>query len=205
VCSGLLVVPGSHKAVFSRPRSLFSPFGNPPGLGGPNRPPHEDWSTNMLQIPVPDGCLHVRPNPGDVVLPTRPSLKLTCLFQFEFIERFSVRCTVKENPCLILACFARGQVIMAETLTHGIRPWISTERPRRALAIRYKTGAAYDEHVAAWQAKEVGGAGALPDWMTRPERLHSGMSFGMRWDAGTLRAASAATLAIIGDQTHPRL
>jgi hypothetical protein len=46
---------------------MFYPFGNPPGLGGPNRPPQEDWATNNLQIPVPDGCLHIRPNPGDVV------------------------------------------------------------------------------------------------------------------------------------------
>jgi hypothetical protein len=65
--TGLLVIPGSHKAVFSRPRSLFHPYGNPPGLGGPNRPSQEDWAANQLQIPLPDGCLHVRPEPGDVV------------------------------------------------------------------------------------------------------------------------------------------
>ena len=64
---GLLVIPGSHKSVFSRPRSLFYPFGNPPALGGPNRPPEGDWKSNTLQIPVPDGCWHVRPDPGDVV------------------------------------------------------------------------------------------------------------------------------------------
>ena len=65
--AGLLVIPGSHKAVFSRPRSLFGPYGNPPGLGGPNRPSQEDWAANKLQIPLPDGCFHVRPEPGDVV------------------------------------------------------------------------------------------------------------------------------------------
>ena len=65
--AGLLVIPGSHKAVFSRPRSLFYPYGNPPGLGGPNRPSQEDWAANKLQIPLPDGCFHVRPEPGDVV------------------------------------------------------------------------------------------------------------------------------------------
>ena len=150
--AGLLVVPGSRKAVFSRPRSLFYPFGGGAGLGGPNRPATEEWHG---PIPVPDGCLHVRPEPGDVV-------------------------------------------IMAELLAHGIRPWSSTDRSRRAMAIRFKTGAAYAEHMAAWQAKDDGGAAALPDWMLRPERLHGGMSFGTRWEAATLRAASAATLALIG-------
>jgi hypothetical protein len=86
---------------------------------------------------------------------------------------------------------------MAETLTHGIRPWRSTDRSRRAMA--------YDEHAAAWQAKEDRGVDALPDWMRRPERLHSGMSFGTGWDAATLHAASAATLAIIGGQKQARL
>ena len=64
---GLLVVPGSHKAVFSRPRSMFYPYGNPPGLGGPNRPLEEQWDDGSRGMVLPDGCLHVRPNPGDVV------------------------------------------------------------------------------------------------------------------------------------------
>ena len=94
---------------------------------------------------------------------------------------------------------------MAETLSHGIRPWSSLERPRRAMAIRYKAGAAYEEHIAAWQAKEEGGDDALPGWMLRPERLHSGMSFGTRWDPAVLRAAHAAPLAIIGGRPPARL
>lgn len=98
-----------------------------------------------------------------------------------------------------------AQVIMAETLSHGIRPWSSLERPRRAMAIRYKAGTAYEEHIAAWQAKEERGDDALPGWMLRPERLHSGMSFGTRWDPAVLRAANAATLAIIGGRPPARL
>ena len=69
------------------------------------------------------------------------------------------------------------------------------------MAIRYKAGTAYDEHMAAWKAKEDFGNDALPDWMVRLERQHSGMSFGTRWDSAALRAASAATLDIIGRQT----
>ena len=94
---------------------------------------------------------------------------------------------------------------MAETLSHGIRPWSSTDRSRRGLVIRYKAGAAYDEHVAAWQAKEDNGEHALPEWMHRTERAHTGMSFGTRWKPETLGAASAATLALIGAQAKPRL
>ena len=64
--------------------------------------------------------------------------------------------------------------------------------------------------MAAWRAKDIGGPEALPDWMMRPEREHSGMSFGVRWDPATVRAASAATLAILADctqqqQQQPRL
>lgn len=98
-----------------------------------------------------------------------------------------------------------AQIIMAETLTHGIRPWSSNDRSRRAMTIRYKSGTAYAEHVAAWQAKEDGGNDALPDWMLRPERLHSGMSFGTRWDSAILRAASVTTQGIIGGQALARL
>ena len=94
-------------------------------------------------------------------------------------------------------------IIMAETLTHGVLPWVPTDRARRALTLRYKTGAAYDEHVAAWQAKEAGGEHSFPPWMARPERQHSGMSFGTRWTDAALQAANPSTRALIGTE-HAR-
>ena len=154
--AGLVVVPGSHKSVFSRPRTLFQPFGN---ATRPNRPPAEDWLGASLDTSqnVPDGLLHITPEAGDVI-------------------------------------------IMSEALTHGVLPWVPTDRPRRALTLRYKTGSAYVEHMAAWQAKDEGHEHSIPAWMEHPQRQHSGMSFGTRWTNAALLAASPSTRALIGTE-----
>jgi hypothetical protein len=73
---GLLVIPGSHKSMFDRPRHLFN--------------------NSLVEDPfnLPDGVVNIRPKAGDFV-------------------------------------------IMNELVTHGALPWLSKDRMRMILVLRY--------------------------------------------------------------------